>query len=132
MFGWTTDRYVGFAGILARKMFRSLAFIGILCYVIVMLVQRIPAGFVPEEDQGYILVNALLPDAASLERTDAVMKKVESVLQANEAIEGFNTISGFSLITGAYSSNMGFFFVQLKPWHDRPTEEAHANGVVRR
>jgi len=45
-------------------------------------------------------------------------------------VDGFNTISGYSLVTGAYSSNMGFFFVQLKPWEERKTEEAHANGVV--
>ena len=130
VFGWTTDRYVSFAGILVRKMFRSLAFIGVLIYVTVVLVQRIPGGFVPEEDQGYLLVNALLPDAASLERTDAVMRKAEAILAKNEAIEGFNTITGYSLLTGAYSSNMGFFFVQLKPWEERTTEEAHANGVV--
>jgi HAE1 family hydrophobic/amphiphilic exporter-1 len=131
VFGFTTDKYVSLSSILIRKMFRSLAFIGILIYVIVVLVRNIPAGFVPEEDQGYIMVNALLPDAASLERTDAVMRRVEKILGANEAIEGFNTISGFSLLTGAYSSNMGFFFVQLKPWHDRHTAEAHSNGVVR-
>jgi HAE1 family hydrophobic/amphiphilic exporter-1 len=130
VFGVTTDAYVSFAGILARKMFRSLAFIGVLVYVIVVLVKQIPGGFVPEEDQGYIMVNAQLPDAASLERTDAVMKKAEAILQQNHAIEGFNTISGYSLLTSAYSSNMGFFFVQLKPWHDRHTEEDHANGVV--
>ena len=57
------------------------------------LVRHIPGGFVPEEDQGYMLVNALLPDAASLERTDAVMKKAEAVLEKNEAVEGFNTIT---------------------------------------
>ncbi len=118
-FGRGTDVYVSFAGILVRKMFRSLAFIGVLIYLIVALVQRIPAGFVPEEDQGYIMVNAQLPDAASLERTDAAMRKAEAILQKNESIEGFNTISGYSLLTSAYSSNMGFFFVQLKPWHDR-------------
>jgi len=130
VFGWSTDRYVSFAAILARKMFRSLAFIGILIYATVMLVQRIPGGFVPEEDQGYILVNTLLPDAASLERTDAVMRKAEAILEKNEAVEGFNTITGYSLLTGAYSSNMGFFFVQLKPWEERTTAESHANGVL--
>jgi len=130
VFGWTTDRYVSFAAILARKMIRSAAFIGILVYVTIALVQRIPGGFVPEEDQGYLLVNALLPDAASLERTDAVMRKAEAILEKNEAVEGFNTITGYSLLTGAYSSNMGFFFVQLKPWEERHTAEAHANGVV--
>src|SRR6478752_5348993 len=93
VFGVTTDAYVSFAGILARKMFRSLAFIAILVWATVALVQRIPGGFV--------LVNALLPDAASLERTDAVMKKAEAVLKSNEAVEGYNTISGFSLVTGA-------------------------------
>ena len=100
-------------------MFRSIAFIGILTYVTIVLVRAIPGGFVPEEDQGYILVNAQLPDAASLERTDSVMKKAEAILEKNEAIEGFNTISGYSLLTSAYSSNMGFFFVQLKPWEER-------------
>ena len=58
------------------------------------------------------------------------MKKVEAILEKNEAVEGFNTIAGYSLITVAYSSNMGFFFVQLKPWEERKTEEEHANGVV--
>src|SRR6187431_697652 len=130
VFGYTTDKYVSFAAILIRKSFRSFAFIGVLCYVTFALVQRIPGGFVPEEDQGYLLVNALLPDAASLERTDAVMRKAEEILKSNKAVEGFNTITGYSLLTGAYSSNMGFFFVQLKPWHDRHSAEEHANGVV--
>jgi len=130
IFGRTTDAYVSISAILIRKMFRSLAFIGVLMYVIVVLVRHIPGGFVPEEDQGFIMVNAQLPDAASLERTDAVMKKAEAILEKNHGIEGFNTISGYSLLTSAYSSNMGFFFVQLKPWHDRHTEEEHANGIV--
>ncbi len=128
VFGWTTDRYVSFAAILIRKMFRSLAFIGILIFVIVTLVRHIPGGFVPEEDQGFLLVNALLPDAASLERTDAVMKKAEKILKADESVDGYNAISGFSLLTGAYSSNMGFFFVQLKPWEERGRE--HTAAVV--
>src|SRR5947207_5254360 len=130
VFGRTTDAYVSFTSILVRKMFRSLAFIGILMFAIVSLVRNIPGGFVPEEDQGYIMVNAQLPDAASLERTDAAMKKAEGILAKNEAIEGFNTISGYSLLTSAYSSNMGFFFVQLKPWEERKAPEAHAREVV--
>jgi len=129
-FGASTDAYVSFSAILIRKMFRSLAFIGVLIYVTIVLVKAIPGGFVPEEDQGYILVNAQLPDAASLERTDAAMRKAEAILSKNEAIEGFNTISGYSLLTSAYSSNMAFFFVQLKPWEERSAPEAHAREVV--
>ena len=84
----------------------------------------------PEEDQGYILVNAMLPDASSLERSDAVMRKVEEILAGNEGVAGYNTITGYSLLTSAYSSNMGFFFVELKEWKERTTPELHANGVV--
>src|SRR5438046_7282002 len=130
MFGRATDVYVSFSAVLIRKMFRSLAFIGVLVFVIVTLVRNLPGGFVPEEDQGYIMVNAQLPDAASLERTDAAMKKAEVILEKNGAIEGFNAVSGYSLLTSAYSSNMGFFFVQLKPWEERGAPEAHAREVV--
>jgi HAE1 family hydrophobic/amphiphilic exporter-1 len=130
VFGIGTNGYVSFTTILVRKMGRSLVFIVLLCGLTFMLVKRIPGGFIPEEDQGYLLINALLPDAASLERTDAVMTKAEAILAKHHAVEGYNAITGFSLITGAYSSNMGFFFVQLKPWHDRHGPENHSNGVV--
>jgi HAE1 family hydrophobic/amphiphilic exporter-1 len=130
VFGKATDGYISFTTILARKLVVGLVLIVGLTFLTVGFVQRIPAGFVPEEDQGYLLVNALLPDAASLERTDVVMRKAEAVLAANHAIEGFNTITGFSLLTGAYSSNIGFFFVSLKPWEERHSEEEHANGVI--
>src|SRR4029079_11931056 len=58
----------------------------------------------------------------------AVMKKAEAVLQKTESVEGYNAISGFSLLTGAYSSNMGFFFVRLKPWEHRGT--THTAAIV--
>jgi HAE1 family hydrophobic/amphiphilic exporter-1 len=130
VFGAATNGYVGFTGVLVRKSVIGLVLIAGLVWLTIGLVQRIPAGFVPEEDQGYLLVNVLLPDAASLERTDAVMKKAEAVLGANHAVEGYNTITGYSLLTGAYSSNIGFFFVALKPWHDRHSAEEHASGVT--
>ncbi len=129
-FGRSTDVYVSFTGMLVRKMGRSLIVIAILLPVIVGLVKRIPEGFVPEEDQGYVLVQVMLPDAASLERTDAVMRKAEAILARNEGVASNAGITGFSLLTGAYSSYMGFFFVQLKPWEERHTEQTHANGVV--
>src|SRR4026207_15948 len=58
------------------------------------------------------------------------MRKAEAILEKNEAVEGFNTITGFSLLTAAYSSNMGLFFVQLQPWEQGPTAEPHATGVL--
>jgi HAE1 family hydrophobic/amphiphilic exporter-1 len=130
VFGKFTDGYISFTTVLVRKFVIGLVLIGGLTWLTIGLVNRIPGGFVPEEDQGYLLVNTLLPDGASLERTDAVMKKGEAIMAANPHIEGYNAISGFSLLTGAYSSNMGFYFVALKPWHDREGADAHANGGV--
>src|SRR6516225_10094085 len=129
-FGRATDAYVGLVGILTGKMLVGLAFVALITFLIFSLARRIPGGFVPEEDQGYIMVNAQLPDAASLERTDAVMRKAESVLEKTPGVEGFNTISGYSLLTSAYSSNMGFFFVQLKPWDERHSQATHSTGIV--
>src|SRR5436190_2646669 len=65
VFGATTNGYVSFSAILIRKMGRSLVFVLLLVGLTVVLVRHIPAGFIPEEAQGYLLVNALLPDAAS-------------------------------------------------------------------
>jgi len=58
------------------------------------------------------------------------MRKAEAVLGANPAVESYVNLTGFSLLTGAFSSNMGFFFVQLKPWHERDSAEQHATGVA--
>jgi HAE1 family hydrophobic/amphiphilic exporter-1 len=130
VFGAGTNAYVTLAGFLVRKLVVSVLLVGVFVFLTVRLVGRIPGGFVPEEDQGYLLINASLPDASSLERSDAVMRKVEKILADTEGVKGYNTITGFSLITGAYSSNMGFFFVELEEWAKRTTPKTHANGVV--
>ena len=76
-FGAGTNAYLGVAGFLVRKLVVSIVLIGGLVFLTIGFVNRIPGGFLPEEDQGYILVNAMLPDASSLQRTDVVMRKVE-------------------------------------------------------
>jgi HAE1 family hydrophobic/amphiphilic exporter-1 len=125
-----TGGYVGFVAILIRKSARSLIFICIIIGLTVLLAGRIPGGFVPEEDQGFILLNVQLPDASSLERTDRVAQKIETILAANPHIDTFTTVTGFSLLTGSTASNTAFFFVSLKPWNERHGAEAHASGVV--
>jgi HAE1 family hydrophobic/amphiphilic exporter-1 len=129
-FGAGTNGYITLAGFLARKLIVGVLLVGVIVLLTVRLVGRIPGGFVPEEDQGYLMVNAMLPDASSLERSDAVMRKVEKILAENKGVKGYNTITGFSLITAAYSTNMGFFFVQLEPWEERKTPALHSNGIV--
>jgi len=125
-----TMGYVGFAGIFMKKAIRTVILLAILVGAIVLLGRRIPGGFVPEEDQGYFLVNVLLPDAASLERTGATCATVEKLLAKEESIETFTAINGFSMLTNSYSPNFGFFFVSMKPWEERP--ETTVAQLIRR
>jgi HAE1 family hydrophobic/amphiphilic exporter-1 len=125
-----TGGYVSFVSILIRKTLRSMVFIGVLMFLTVSLVKDIPGGFVPEEDQGYLLVNVQLPDASSMERTDAVARQIEAILAQNPHVESATTITGYSLLTGSTASNTAFFFVALKPWDERHTADGHANAVA--
>jgi len=80
---------------------------------------RLPASFLPQEDYGYAFLNVQLPQGASLERTDEVLKKIEGILAKTEGVEYYATIGGFSLLTNTSSSYQGFFFLGLKPWEER-------------
>jgi len=85
------------------------------------LFKTVPAAFVPPEDQGFLFVDVQLPDAAALERTDALLEKVTDIVLDDPAVTDFISVSGFSLLGGANSNN-GLGIVMLKDWEER--EEA--------
>ena len=80
---------------------------------------RLPTGFLPTEDQGYLLVNIQLPDGASLERTEAVQRKLDKLFDKTDGIESWVSITGFSLLTNTNGSNAGLVAVVFDPWEDR-------------
>jgi len=129
LFDKSTDVYMGFTRIVARKINRGLIFIVVLSVAMGLLGKLVPGGFMPEEDMGYLLVNIQLPDAASLQRSDAVAKKVEKIIEKYDEVEFVTTAAGFSLLSGSMSSNSGFIFVSLKDWN---TREKTANQIVAR
>jgi HAE1 family hydrophobic/amphiphilic exporter-1 len=92
--------------------------------------KSLPTSFIPEEDQGYAFVQIQLPDAASLQRTDAVMRKLDDMLEHTHGVKSFSGISGFSLLSNTSASYTGFFFLQLEPWEERVTPELSANGLM--
>ena len=129
VFGRFTDGYLSLTGILVRKAFRSTLLVLLVGGFAVLIAKRIPGGFVPDEDNGYFFANIQLPDAASLERTDAVTKKVEAIIGQAPGVEYVTTVTGYSLVSGAYASNTAFLFVSLKPWDDRKAKELHAFAI---
>jgi HAE1 family hydrophobic/amphiphilic exporter-1 len=119
VFDRSTEYYMSYTCIVTRKITRGFIFIIILTACTGFLGKNIPGGFMPEEDMGYLLVNIQLPDAASLQRANAVSKKVEKIIQKYDEIEFVTSAAGFSLLSGSMSSNAGFIFVSLKGWNER-------------
>ena len=127
-----TSGYIKGAQILVR---RSILTIGIVALVAVgagLFGSAIPAGFIPEEDQGILGVNVTLPAGASLERTSAVLSQVEEILGKMEGIESYQTIGGYGVVTSTYQPNFGTIFLRLKPWGERHGEAMHAKAFMAR
>jgi len=129
VFDRSTEAYTKFTSIITRKIARGMIFIGIVVIAMGVLGKMIPGGFMPEEDMGYLLVNIQLPDAASLQRSDAVAKKVEKILEKYDEVEYITTAAGFSLLSNSLTPNSGFIFVSLRDWSER---EDTANQIVAR
>jgi len=128
----TTGGYMSIATMFSRKLAISVATLLIMVVLMGGLFGMVPGGFVPEEDQGYFLVNIQLPDAASLERTDAVTKQVEAMLVGAPGIDSVTAIAGYSLLTSSLSPNNAFLFVSLKHWGERSSAELHVNNIIQR
>lgn len=119
-FSSVTQRFAStVALLLARKVLVSGIYVAIL-FALFMATKTIPTSFVPTEDKGVLIVNAQLPDAASITRTQAVMKKLQAIIEDDPAIESVTFLSGFSILSGAAQSNGGVGFIVLKHWDDRP------------
>ena len=91
---------------------------------------RIPSTFLPVEDQGYFFVVIQVPDGASLQRTDAVAKKVRDILQSTPGVEIAGFISGLNFLTNAAQSNSAVEFAILKPWDERGPEQSASKLVA--
>ena len=100
-----------------------LGFAALLALVVMLFLWR-PIGFVPEEDQGYLIVDVQLPPGAALERSSAVIRELEARLLEEPEVEETVAIAGSSLIGDAAASYTGFMIVRLAPWGERDAEAA--------
>jgi hydrophobe/amphiphile efflux-1 (HAE1) family protein len=80
---------------------------------------RLPTGFLPIEDQGYVMASIQLPDAASLERSQAVLDRIDGILKKTPGIQDWVSLGGYSLIDATNASNMATVFIIMKPWEER-------------
>jgi multidrug efflux pump len=92
--------------------------------------QQLPTGFIPSQDKGYLLVNVQLPDAASLGRTDAVLREVESIAMKTDGVKHAVTVAGQSLLLSANSANFGSAYIMLDKFEKRTEPELYSEAIA--
>jgi multidrug efflux pump len=92
---------------------------------------RVPTGFIPQQDQGYLILYAQLPDAASFQRTDAVVAKASEIALGVPGVKFVNGYTGFSILSFGAQSNSGTLFARLTPFEERAGHpELHADAIL--
>jgi hydrophobic/amphiphilic exporter-1 (mainly G- bacteria), HAE1 family len=119
VFGRATDGYVSVSRTLIRKSGLAVAALLLFGVVAVYFGTKLPSGFLPDEDQGYVYINLQLPNSASLERTEQAAHEIEDILAKTPGVQYTTSVIGFSLLSYIQTSYNAFFFVTLKPWSDR-------------
>lgn len=119
-------------GVGIRGWLAGLLVFGGMIYFTYDLFRVLPTSFVPNEDQGYVLAAYVLPDAASLDRSQDIADKIDKIFSEDPASLYRISIAGYSLVDSQYRNNYGVFWIQLKDFDQRTTPELSADAVIQR
>jgi len=114
-----------------RTLFAGLIFVAVSAVAFWGLAET-PTGFVPDEDQGYLISNIQLPDAASLSRTQEVMDQVNRIIEGIPGVRYNVAVAGYSVLDGTVASNTGFNWIVLEPWDQRKDPSLHPQAIAQR
>jgi hydrophobe/amphiphile efflux-1 (HAE1) family protein len=131
-FDFSTTWYVRLTGLLLRG---SLVALLVYCGLLGLTVwgfSRMPTGFIPEQDKGYLLVNVQLPDAASVQRTREVIKRLGEIAGSMDGVQATLAVAGQSILLQANAPNFGSMFVVLKPFGEREKPELRDKAIAAR
>lgn len=126
-----TAGYTAGVRLLLRRSSLALALFGVIIACTWSLFQTVPTQLVPNEDKGNLIAVAMLPDGASLSRTEATMKQLDGITGSIPAVSDTISLTGLDLISGTNKSNVGTSFVTLKPWSERKGEGESSFDIVK-
>jgi hydrophobe/amphiphile efflux-1 (HAE1) family protein len=132
MFDRATKRYTGAVRQAIRRSAIALGVFGAIVVALALLVWMRPSGFLPEDDQGYILMVAQLPPGASLQRTEQVLEKIRATVLGQPEVESMLAITGLNLLAQVNTPYTGSGFIPLKPWSKRPGKHSSAQALIDR
>src|SRR5881394_2662626 len=130
-FDWLSTSYSGIVGRLARKATFSMLLLVAVVAGIWLLGKFVPGGFIPDEDKGYLFVAVELPEGASLQRTDEVLKQVETIVGSTEGVRSAVGVVGMNILNSLNFPNAALMFVGLKDWEERKAPHLHASAISR-
>jgi len=130
-FDWLTARYGSVVGGLARKATRSMVLLIAVVVGIWIIGKFVPGGFIPDEDKGYLFVAVELPEGASVQRTDEVLKRVERIALNTPGVRSAVSLAGYNILNNLNVPNAAVMFVGLEDWEERTSPEVHASAIVR-
>ena len=127
-----SDGYAGVVRSIAGRSIGGLVAIAVTAAFAGYLYLETPKGFLPDEDKGYLLVMATLPPGASVNRTEAAVRKVAEIVKQDPAVDSALSIVGLDFLTGGAASNSAIMFVRLKPYEERRVRELEADQTAMR
>jgi HAE1 family hydrophobic/amphiphilic exporter-1 len=101
-----------------------------LCALTVFMFATVPTGFVPAEDQGYVMLVVSLPEGATVERTKAVMAQASKLALDTPGVAASIEISGYDIVDSLKQPSAGVAFIVLKPWDERKTPETQLHAIM--
>jgi hydrophobe/amphiphile efflux-1 (HAE1) family protein len=114
-----TERYTRGVAFVIRRTALALSLVAAMLLVTVGLFRWVPTSFIPSEDQGFFIAAAILPEAASIDRTMAVTQRVNAMILSDPAVANLVTINGLNLLAGGNKTSAATMFAALKPWDER-------------
>ena len=130
-FDWLSTNYGGIVGSLARKATRSMLLLVVVLVGIWIIGKFVPGGFIPDEDKGYLFVAVELPEGASLQRTDEILKQVEGIVCNTPGVRSAVGLAGYNILNSLNFPNAAMMFVGLENWEERKKPELHASAIAR-
>jgi len=121
-FDSTNRWYIGRLRTVVRFSSIALVIYAVLVFFAYFGLVHVPTGFIPAQDQGYLIVNVQMPDAASIERTQQTMAHISEVARKTPGVRGAFTVAGLSILTRSNSSAAGVMFVPLLPFSQRTSD----------
>lgn len=130
--GAVRDGYTSLVRRLVRMSFMGIVVIGGVLVAIYYFNGRLPTGFLPLEDQGYLMVDVQLPDGASLQRTEEITAQVVEFATNTPGVENVTVVNGFSILNAALASNSALVIATMDNWQDRQDPQLGINAILKR